>query len=664
MRTIQLQGAVELQAADAGDDKPKRFSMVAYSGGILQLGGRIVVDVAGMEAKPGLPILRSHDAERIVGHADGIDIDRRTGNITVRGALSGDPVEVKRITGPASRGYQWQASIGASVGETEYVERGQSVSVNGRKFEGPLQVVRKSQLREVSFVAVGADAATSAAIAAKGSTMDGFNAYVEGLGFDPAGMSDAQRDALRAGYDAQQQRAAVHASGNAREIAALVAKYSRDFPNREDEIRAAAADAIEAGWDADRLEAKIVMDAMRAAGPGASSIQRGRPTGATSADVLTAALALQCGATPKYLAGSFGRDGERVVDAAMNRDVRNVSLQGVLRQVLRAAGMHVPTGRLGDADIRDAFTASNRLQASVGPSTISIPGILSNVANKLLLESFDATGTTWAKFCRVGNNVDFKAATRYRMTGSGEFQQIAPGGEIKHVSLRENSASAQLDSYGALIAIDRRDLINDDLGALQSVPRALGRMSAIKLEKSVYTLLLANTGNFFGTGNSNYESGAGSALGTTGLAAALSRFRSQVDANGDPTYLTPRVLLCPPLLESTALALMNSMENVATGDTDAVMPSGNSFKGLAEVVVAPFLGTAAGLTGSSNAAWYLLVGPGDFAVIEVATLNGVVTPTVETGSLDFDRLGFATRAYHDFSVNQFEHRGGVMNAGS
>ena len=71
-------------------------------------------------------------------------------------------------------------------------------------------------------------------------------------------------------------------------------------------------------------------------------------------------------------------------------------------------------------------------------------------------------------------------------------------------------------------------------------------------------------------------------------------------------------------------------------------------------------------TGYSAKAWYLLADPNDLAVIEVAFLDGVDTPTVQTAGPDwnFNRLGISMRVIFDFGVNQQNFRAGVKSNGA
>ncbi|CAN5463060.1 hypothetical protein BH11PLA2_BH11PLA2_51710 [soil metagenome] len=672
MNELRFTAGVNLTAAEAG--KAPTFTMLAYTGVAMRLGSfayPVVVDVAGVKAPRNAAILRDHDPAKIVGHSSGIDLGKN-GSITVTGVVSGSGPDAAEIVASSKQGFPWQASIGASVERSEFVETGSKVRVNNTNHTGPLYIVRASELKEISFVAIGADAATSATIAAKSQAgksggkkgVMNFESYIVELGFEADSLTDTQRTALEAGWhrDHPQDGNTIPmalASG----IGDLVAKFCSDQPAVSVEFNALGKQAIKAKWSLETLENKLMLAGLRGATPPRTFAPT--TTAGTSADVIQASMLVKLGLPEKAVAASFAVGGERIVDAASSAQHRGAGIQTLLRATMRAAGRTPPSGGFGDGSIREAFECSRRLEAS-GTSVISVSGILSNAAHKLLLNSFNSVPMTWQRWCRVGSAANFKPQNRYRMTGLGVFEEVAAGGELKHVSLTESEAEANLKTYGALLGIDRHDIINDDLSAFASVPKALGRMSAIKIEKSVYETLLANAGSFFGTGNANYESGGGSVLAAAGLVAAYARFQNQTDANGDPTMLVPTLLIVPPALEITARQLTRDTDVIAVGvgATAATTTSGNPWAERFEPLPVPYLGTAFGLTGSSNTGWYLMVEPGDFSPVEVAFLNGQQVPTVETAELDFNRLGIQMRAYHDFGVSFLEHRGGVFSLGA
>ena len=67
--------------------------------------------------------------------------------------------------------------------------------------------------------------------------------------------------------------------------------------------------------------------------------------------------------------------------------------------------------------------------------------------------------------------------TSYRLVGKDQYEQVQPGGELKHGTLGNETYTNKADTYGLMLSIDRRDVINDDLGAITTVPRKLGRGS-------------------------------------------------------------------------------------------------------------------------------------------------------------------------------------------
>ncbi len=197
-----------------------------------------------------------------------------------------------------------------------------------------------------------------------------------------------------------------------------------------------------------------------------------------SGDVLTASLCLTAGISPATLAKSYG---EQVVNAAMTKENRGMSIQGLMMKMIHAAGMSAGQGRFGQDHIRMAFEADRTLRASF--SNISLPGMLGAVANKALLEVFDAMTTVWPLIAHKTDAGDFKKFTRYRLVGKGKFEKVGPDGELKHISLDERGYDNQIATSGAIVSCTRQDIINDDLGALTQLPRILGRLGAVEVEK-------------------------------------------------------------------------------------------------------------------------------------------------------------------------------------
>ena len=93
----------------------------------------------------------------------------------------------------------------------------------------------------------------------------------------------------------------------------------------------------------------------------------------------------------------------------------------------------------------------------------------------------------------------------YRLIGKDQYELVALGGEISSGTLGEEKYTNKADTYGLMLAIDRRDFINDDLGAITTVPRKLGRGSGLKIN-DVFSTKFLNNAAFFAAGNKNKRS--------------------------------------------------------------------------------------------------------------------------------------------------------------
>lgn len=168
--SLAATATIDLEAA-AGDGTSAplpRFRMLAYTGGPMRVAGwryPVIMDLAGLAIpSQARPIRFSHDPTAGVGHTDVIRIE--AGQLVATGIISRDTPAAREVVVSSKNGFPWQASIGAAVEEFEFVKESQTVMVNGRQYTGPVNVVRKATLGEISFVDLGADGATSASVAA------------------------------------------------------------------------------------------------------------------------------------------------------------------------------------------------------------------------------------------------------------------------------------------------------------------------------------------------------------------------------------------------------------------------------------------------------------------------------------------------------------------
>jgi len=643
-------GAITLQAvATEGSDAIPRFMMVAYTGEPMTVEGwrhPVVVDLEGLSIpSQRRPVRFGHSMFAGVGHTERIVVEG--GRLIAEGIVSRDTDVAREIVASGKRGFPWQASIGAQVAQAEFIRNGKSITVNARTFEGPVYVARRTVLGEISFVDLGADGNTTATIAAQrqeNALMDETN----NAPVTPADETTTPEPTREAPTDGQGTDASpsvtpvtelrAQALAETKRITAIRRVCAGRYPDIEER-------SITEGWTQDRTELEV----LRASRPKAPAVQV--TDNAIGGRVLEAACVL----TAKLSKVEKEYD-EKTLDAASRRFRNGIGLQELLLEAARANGYTGWNFRDSRAVLRAAF--GQNLQA--GFSSIDIGGILSNVTNKFLLEGFFSVERTWRNITAVRNVSDFKTVTSYRLIGKDQYEKVAPGGELKHGTLGEQSYTNKADTYGLLLSIDRRDIVNDDLGAITTVPRKLGRGSGLKINDIFWSIFMNNAA-FFAAGNNNYLTGADTALGIDGLTKTEVAFLNQTDPDGKPLGVMPQVILVPTALSAMATVLFKSLE-IRDTTANTKQPIANPHTGKFRVEVSRYLSNTQ-YTGFSDKAWYLLADPIDLPVIETAFLNGQESPTIETAEADFNVLGVQMRGFHDFGVGLQEPRGGIKAKG-
>ena len=630
-----------------------KFRMVAYTGGPMRVSGwryPVIIDLAGMSIpSQSRPIRFGHDPLSGVGHTDAIRVE--SGQLIATGVVSRDTPAAREVVVSSKNGFPWQASVGAGVDEFEFVKEGQKVTVNGTQYSGPVNVVRKSSLGEISFVDLGADGATSASVAAQASStsgepnMDDSQTPIQNdPNATPATPVDPNPATPEPVTTQPEVNAAIEAmrSAHATEldrIAGIRRIYNGALPSLE-------ARAIREGWNLEKAE----LEKIRAIRPAVPAIHVQNNT--INASILEAAC---------YIAAKLPNvedvADEQTLDEATKRFGNEIGLQELIMEAAWANGYSGRSFRDRRAAMRAAFGDS--IEAS-SVSNIDIGGILSNVANKFLLDGFYSVERVWRNICSIRSVSDFKTVTSYRLIGKDQYELVAPGGELKHGNLGNESYTNRADTYGLIMDIDRRDIINDDLDAITKVPRKLGRGSGVKLNDVFWTTFMNNAA-FFTAGNKNFLTGTDTVLSIDGLTKAEVAYYDLVDSDGKPIGTMPAILLVPTALSAIGTQLFKSLE-MRDNTANARIPINNPHVGKFRVEVSRYLANAL-YTGNSSKAWYLITDPNDLPLIEVAFLNGQEAPTIETSDADFNALGVQMRGYHDFGVALQDPRAAIKCKG-
>ena len=423
------------------------------------------------------------------------------------------------------------------------------------------------------------------------------------------------------------------------------------------------AEAIREGWTRDATELAVLRAERNTGGPAIHTTD----SGPAPADTITAALCLAAGIPADQVAEDHN---EATMNRAVAAEMRGYNHHSLMFDTIRAAGLHARPGAFTDETLRLAFQAAQMLQAA-GTSTVDMAGSLGAVANKTMLAAFTGVQLVGPRICGATDVTNFNQYTRYRMLASGEFEQVGASGELNHASLGEETYTGQIDTFGRILTLDRQALINDGgLGQFLQIPKALGRMAALALDRAVFTKILgAVTSGFFAAAKGNYATGATTALSHEALTTAVQKMMDQTDresttdsTKNNPVYIDPALLLVPTALKGTADELYKSAVINQTPASNKKAGSSNIHHGLYEPVVGRFL--SQGLSSSSSTGWYLFADPADAAAFEIAYLTGKRSPTIEKGQLTLESLGVSFRGYWDFGVAEADSRAVVHMKGA
>lgn len=319
---------------------------------------------------------------------------------------------------------------------------------------------------------------------------------------------------------------------------------------------------------------------------------------------------------------------------------------------LRAA--NVSTANLDD---ETTVTRAMNYRSVVGQTTSDFTNILANVANKSLLQGWDEAPETWQIWTRRGQLPDFKQASIVGISGFTGLDEVPEDGDITYGKFTDRKETIKLVQYAKKYRLSRIAVINDDLNAFTTVPRAMGRAAQRKIGDIVYALL-NNTGPtlnqdstalFDTSAHKNYVAAATAPTVAT-LNTATTAMAKQTDPNSSAVLnIRPRYLLVPAALANTARVLMAATYDPA--GTAGTLPP-NPFSGAFEVVVDARLD---GQTNGANA-WYLAADPNVYDTVEVAFLNGVAEPYMRENQA-WDGMGVEYMVGVDFGASVLDFRG-------
>lgn len=577
--------SIELQAADPNTpDALPKFSGIAYTGGVMnpklaiQWNGPVVIDLAGLDAPVG-PVHRDHDESRPVGHLTAVANDGT--KLSVEGVFSVPSVDQQEIIAGAKNGFPWRPSVGVKILTYSTIPQGQTLQCNGRTFDGPILVVKRSQLKEVSLVTIPGDPESTVSIAASANqNMPTFEDYCKSLGLDPATLSPEAMNALKVSYaesiepdssgtdagagsqtpdaSASQQptspeqsmaKPAAAAASSASpdltaagaldltayrsqmaaetkrvsEVTTLCAKFGNPTVMVGGKNVDLAAHAIEAGLSSDQTELLARrhqdLEASRDSRPRGPAIHSRSSQSSIDLGAIQGGLMLRAG---------MALDSRAFENQNVKAKLPGWLQAGVndpLRQRTSDTAHQYRDVSLVEAcklglQARGIDAPSNRidmLQAAFSSGTVAV--LFGATIGAKMLESYAEVDDFSQGWCSEDENPDLEEHNRNRMQAAPSLKLHPVGGAAQHGSRRVLTEKTQVSRFSEQLKIDEADMMGDNFGKLKDTPRDFGLAAGRLRPDMVASVLMANP-NLLQTGRALFNTTDGNTATGKALARA------------------------------------------------------------------------------------------------------------------------------------------------
>ena len=479
-----------------------------------------------------VPLLDTHDRSStgsVIGSCRNLQVAGT--ELIGRAFFADDPAggsdqEIEAVWVKVRDGHITDFSVGYTIDLAILVPDGQSTSINGRQYDGPVRVVTDWTLKELSVCPIGADAAAKARAEAtahkpmaravpepqkKDAAMDKrLLAFLESRGLPKDATEDAAWEFFRKLEDpppAQNidEQVRTEISKERERFAEITAMGHRfDCPEM-------AVEMIRSGETIDSARIKVLDHLAKK--------QKEEPTPGFRAAIGTDERDKFRTAAEDALCLRSGMKIEKAAPGAS--DLMGYSLREMARHSLMLANQN--TG--------------GSVMEMLGRSLVTgdLPNVLANVANKFLFSGYETAPETWRTWCEIGSVSDFKTNSLVSISESSDLDQISEGQKYNYGDRSDAKETYAIATYGKLFAITRQTLINDDLGALTEVPRQHGEAAARKVGDIAYAVLTANSAMRDGIAlfhASHGNLGTSGVISETTIAEAIKLMKLQKDLAG------------------------------------------------------------------------------------------------------------------------------------
>ncbi|MBW1956701.1 MAG: hypothetical protein JRI83_13450 [Deltaproteobacteria bacterium] len=576
----------------------------------------LLMDGLEMPKSRQVPLLDSHSryaTSSVLGSLR--DMRTENGQLVGRAFFSTVPEAESPFT-KVREGHLTDFSIGYKIIKDEWVPAGKTATIKGRTFEGPMSVVTRWRVKELSTVPIGADE----------------NATARSAGDNKGENRNMENEAIEKARAEERERV-IEVDGLCRHFGfpGMAAELIRDGAT-VDQARQAILEAVNAREAAKEKSRKYYPPIDDGYSP--STVTRDEK------DKRAAAI----------IDGLTLRAGFNLEKPAPGADeYRSLSLLDIAKESLLANGVRV-RGMNAHEIAREAL-------GQRAAATADFPYLLAGTVNKVLRRAYEEAPATYEAWVNITDGRDFKEMSRNQLSEGPDLLEVPELAPYTYGTFGESKEVFAIKKYGRMFAISREAIVNDDLAAFTRIPKAFSLSAKRLVNQSVYAILTTNAAMSDGVTlfhSSHGNVGTGAAPGNGSLSEGRKLMRLQTGIAGQILNIAPRFLIVPAALETDCDQLLNSLASLEDNKNANVV---NPFYRKLDLVVEGLLDA------TSAAAWYMAADPKAIDTIELCFLNGQRTPYLETREgWTVDGVEYKVRI--EFGVKAIDWRGLFYNAGA
>lgn len=535
-----------------------------------------------------MPLLDTHSRYSVSSVIGSLrDIKSELGRITAR-AFFAETEEGNKSLILVRDGHLTDLSIGYSVLEAKYIEKGNSLVIDGKEFKAEtrtLRVVTNFRIFEGSFCPIGANDEAKARSANFGEkNMPEEIKTVSTPVPEPKIDLESEK---RAAVDIERKRVT--------EINSLCREFEID-----------PTDYISRGAAIDDVKSFILQNE-------AKRRKTNKPEATGSVEIVRDAV----DGAREFVENSLClRMGLEL--PFKKTEASHISLVDMARELFIATG-RVEVRRMSKSDVaRMCFRAGAN-------STSDFPAMMANSIGKRLGKAYAEAPSTWQIWCASVEVPDFKDIDVIRVGEGAELGLVPEGGDYPEETYGEEKESYKLSKYGKTFRLTWEALINDDLRVFDKTAKRQGYMAKRKVNVLAYAVLTGNANMsdgkaLFHADHFNLKSSGGTAPSVDALNTARAAMRTQKGIDTDlPLNLEPKFMILPAALEGTGKQLVTSEYVPGTNQGH----SKNIHFGTLTPVVEGLLDA------NDPAKWYLAADQNQADTVEVAFLEGHREPFLD-----------------------------------